>query len=109
MRREVRTTKKSYAHRFVLDLPSAQLREGITLVDTPGLWSLAASDASQTLAYLPKGNASAVLVDGGSTLMREDLQTVRTLQEAGTNILSVSKRPVSSSALTSNICWSVAR
>lgn len=69
--------------RIVLDLPSAHLQEGITFVDTPGLGSLASSGASETLAYLPKCDVGAVLIDGGSTLMQEDLQTVQTLQEAG--------------------------
>jgi GTP-binding protein EngB required for normal cell division len=68
--------------RIVLDLPSARLREGVTLVDTPGLGSLATTGASETLAYLPKCDLGVVLIDCGSTLTTEDLQTIETLQEA---------------------------
>ncbi len=69
--------------RIVLDLPSPRLREGVTLVDTPGLGSLATTGASETLAYLPKCDLGVVLIDAGSTLTTEDLQTLETLQEAG--------------------------
>lgn len=69
--------------RIVVDLPSARLREGITFVDTPGLGSLATTGASETLAYLPKCDLGAVLIDAGSTLTQEDLQTIQTLQDAG--------------------------
>lgn len=68
--------------RIVLELPSARLRKGVTLVDTPGLGSLATTGASETLAYLPKCDLGAVLIDSGSTLTAEDLQTIVTLQEA---------------------------
>lgn len=69
--------------RIVLDLPSPRLREGVTLVDTPGLGSLATTGASETLAYLPKCDLGVVLIDSGSTLTPEDLRTIETLQEAG--------------------------
>lgn len=69
--------------RIVLELPSPLLREGVTLVDTPGLGSLATTGASETLAYLPKCDLGVVLIDTGSTLTTEDLLTMETLQEAG--------------------------
>jgi GTP-binding protein EngB required for normal cell division len=69
--------------RIVLDLPSRRLREGVTLVDTPGLGSLATTGASETLAYLPKCDLGVVLIDVGSTLTQEDLRTIDTLHEAG--------------------------
>jgi GTP-binding protein EngB required for normal cell division len=69
--------------RIVLDLPSPRLREGVTLVDTPGLGSLATTGAAETLTYLPKCDLGVVLIDSGSTLTAEDLQTVETLQQAG--------------------------
>jgi GTP-binding protein EngB required for normal cell division len=68
--------------RLVVALPSARLRGGVTFVDTPGLGSLATSGASETLAYLPKCDLGVVLIDAGSTLTADDLQTVLTLQEA---------------------------
>lgn len=68
--------------RLVLTLPSARLRGGVSFVDTPGLGSLATSGASETLAYLPKCDLGVVLVDAGSTLTADDVQTILSLQEA---------------------------
>jgi len=68
--------------RIVATLPSARLRDGAIFVDTPGLGSLATSGASETIAYLPKCDLAVVLIDAGSTLTTEDLQTILTLQEA---------------------------
>ncbi len=68
--------------RLVLVLPSARLRGGVSFVDTPGLGSLATSGASETLAYLPKCDLGVVLIDAGSTLTSDDVQTILTLQEA---------------------------
>lgn len=69
--------------RIVVELPSPRLRDGVALVDTPGLGSLAASGAAETLAYLPRCDLGVVLIDGGSTLTEDDLATIRTLYEAG--------------------------
>lgn len=68
--------------RLVLALPSPRLRGGVTFVDTPGLGSLATSGASETLSYLPKCDLGVMLIDAGSTLTADDLQTILTLQEA---------------------------
>ena len=68
--------------RIVVTLPSARLRDGVAFVDTPGLGSLATSGAAETIAYLPKCDLGVVLIDAGSTLTTEDLQTILTLQEA---------------------------
>jgi GTP-binding protein EngB required for normal cell division len=68
--------------RLVLALVSPRLEGGITFVDTPGLGSLAASGATETLAYLPKCDLGVVLVDAGSTLTADDLQTIMALQKA---------------------------
>jgi GTP-binding protein EngB required for normal cell division len=68
--------------RISVTLPADRLRDGVTLVDTPGLGSLATSGAAETLAYLPKCDLGVVLIDAGSTLTTEDLQTIITLQEA---------------------------
>jgi GTP-binding protein EngB required for normal cell division len=69
--------------RIVVELPSARLRQGIVLVDTPGLGSLATAGAAETLAYLPHCDLGVVLIDAGSTLTEDDLATLRTLYEAG--------------------------
>ena len=68
--------------RLVLALPSRRLEGGVAFVDTPGLGSLATSGATETLAYLPKCDLGVVLIDAGSTLTADDLQTIMTLQQA---------------------------
>lgn len=67
----------------VVELPSPRLSDGVVLVDTPGLGSLATSGASETLAYLPRCDLGVVLIDAGSTLTEDDLSTIRALYEAG--------------------------
>jgi GTP-binding protein EngB required for normal cell division len=75
----------NYRHvaRIVVELPSPRLRDGVVLVDTPGLGSLATSGAAETLAYLPRCDLGVVLIDAGSTLTEDDLSTIRMLYEAG--------------------------
>jgi len=74
----------NYKHvsRIVVELPSDRLRDGVVLVDTPGLGSLATAGAAETLAYLPRCDLGVVLVDAGSTLTEDDIGTIRTLYEA---------------------------
>lgn len=69
--------------RIVVELPSARLREGVVLVDTPGLGSLATAGAAETLAYLPRCDLGVVLIDAGSTLTDDDLSTIQALYAAG--------------------------
>ena len=69
--------------RMVVHLPSPRLREGVTLVDTPGLGSLATTGAAETLAYLPNCDLGVVLVDAGSTITHSDLETIQALYQAG--------------------------
>jgi GTP-binding protein EngB required for normal cell division len=68
--------------RIVVELPASRLQEGVVLVDTPGLGSLATSGAAETLAYLPQCDLGVVLVDAGSTLTMEDLTTIQNLYQA---------------------------
>ncbi len=68
--------------RIVLELPAERLKDGVTFVDTPGLGSLATTGAAETLAYLPRCDLGVVLIDAGSTLTPDDLQTIETLKEA---------------------------
>jgi GTP-binding protein EngB required for normal cell division len=69
--------------RALVEVPSRRLKEGIVLVDTPGLGSLARKGAAETLAYLPVCDLALVLVDAGTTLNDEDIGTLRLLYEAG--------------------------
>ncbi len=69
--------------RAVVEIPSPRLEQGIVLVDTPGLGSLAKRGAGETLAYLPSADLGVLLVDAGTTLSEEDIGTLRLLYEAG--------------------------
>jgi GTP-binding protein EngB required for normal cell division len=69
--------------RITVELPSQRLRDGVVLVDTPGLGSLATAGAAETLAYLPRCDLGVVLVDAGAALTQDDLGTIRALYESG--------------------------
>jgi GTP-binding protein EngB required for normal cell division len=69
--------------RAVIEVPSPRLKQGILLVDTPGLGSLAKRGAAETLAYLPSSDLALLLIDAGATLNEEDIGTLRLLYEAG--------------------------
>jgi hypothetical protein len=68
---------------IVVTLCSSRLRDGVILVDTPGVGSLALSGGAEALAYLPRCDLGVVLVDSGSTLDQEDLALLRCLYAAG--------------------------
>jgi GTP-binding protein EngB required for normal cell division len=69
--------------RALVEVPSPRLKEGILLVDTPGLGSLAKRGAAEALAYLPSCDLALLLIDAGATLNEEDIGTLRLLYEAG--------------------------
>jgi len=69
--------------RILVEVPAARLGEGVTFVDTPGLGSLAASGAGETMFYLPRCDLGLVLVDAGSALTQEDIDIVQALHRAG--------------------------
>jgi GTP-binding protein EngB required for normal cell division len=69
--------------RALVEVPSRRLKQGIVLVDTPGLGSLARKGAAETLAYLPVCDLALLLIDAGTTLDEEDIGTLRLLYEAG--------------------------
>jgi GTP-binding protein EngB required for normal cell division len=62
--------------------PSPLLREGIELVDTPGIGSLATQGAQETFAYLPRADLAILLVDVGSAIGPDELSVLRLLQAA---------------------------
>jgi GTP-binding protein EngB required for normal cell division len=68
--------------RAMVEVPSLRLKQGIVLVDTPGLGSLAKRGAAETLAYLPSCDLALLLIDAGATLNDEDIGTLRLLCEA---------------------------
>jgi GTP-binding protein EngB required for normal cell division len=69
---------------ILVQMPSPRLREGVVLVDTPGIGSLALAGSAETFAYLPRCDLGVVLIDASSTLNQEDLGILRALYEAGT-------------------------
>jgi len=76
----------------LIEIPSARLSQGIVLVDTPGLGSLARRGAAETMAYLPSCDLAILLIDAGATLNEEDLGTLRLLYEGGiSSIVLLSK------------------
>jgi Predicted GTPases len=68
-------------------IPQEQLKKGVCFIDTPGLGSLAAAGAAETMAYLPRCDLGIILIDAASTLNQEDLNTLRLLLEAGANAM----------------------
>jgi GTP-binding protein EngB required for normal cell division len=67
----------------LVQIPSHRLREGIVLVDTPGIGSLALAGSAETFAYLPRCDLGVVLIDAASALNQDDLALLRALYEAG--------------------------
>ncbi|HTW47205.1 MAG TPA: dynamin family protein [Acidobacteriaceae bacterium] len=75
--------------RALVEVPSCRLKQGIVLVDTPGLGSLARKGAAETLAYLPVCDLALLLIDAGTTLNDEDIGTLRLLYETGIPALAL--------------------
>jgi GTP-binding protein EngB required for normal cell division len=73
--------------RAMIEIPSPRLNQGIVLVDTPGLGSLARRGAAETMAYLPACDLAILLIDAGTTLNDEDIGTLRLLYEAGIPVI----------------------
>lgn len=74
----------------VVSYSSERLGEGVVLVDTPGLGSLATSGAAETRAYLPNCDLGVVLINAGAAAPTEaDVEAVRALYEAGAPTLLV--------------------
>lgn len=69
---------------ILVRVPSGRLPNGVVLVDTPGVGSLARAGAAETMAYLPRCDLGVVLVDAASTLNADDLTLLHALADAGT-------------------------
>lgn len=67
--------------------PGERLGDGVVLVDTPGVGSLAAGGAAQTWQYLPRCDLGIVLLEAGAPLSEEDLSIVRALLDGGSEAL----------------------
>ena len=66
-----------------VDAPSPRLQAGVAFVDTPGIASLATTGSQLAYAYLPESDLGLVLVDGHSSVGREDLDLLRSLHSSG--------------------------
>jgi len=73
----------------VVEIPSERLRQGICLVDTPGLGSIASAGAAQTLEYLPRCDLGIQLIEAAGALTREDLAVARAILDGGSDLLIV--------------------
>lgn len=76
-------SNKKHVARVLVRVPSRRLREGIVLVDTPGVGSLATMGERETFAYLPRCDLGVILVDAGGSPGREDLEPLRRLYDSG--------------------------
>jgi GTP-binding protein EngB required for normal cell division len=74
---------RKHVARVVARLPANALAPGVAFVDTPGVGSLAAAGARETLAYLPQCDLGVVLLAAGGALERPDIELVRSLQASG--------------------------
>jgi GTP-binding protein EngB required for normal cell division len=74
---------RKHVTNILVEIPSPRLREGVVLVDTPGIGSLALAGSAETFAYLPRCDLGVVLVDAASALNQDDLALLRALTEAG--------------------------
>jgi GTP-binding protein EngB required for normal cell division len=75
--------------RLVVGLNNSRLQEGLMLVDTPGLGSLARAGAGEALAYLPECDLGIVLISAVNPINSEDLDTIAALSEAGIPVMGL--------------------
>jgi GTP-binding protein EngB required for normal cell division len=68
--------------RLEIVYPVPGMPEGIELVDTPGIGSLATTGADEAFAYLPRTDLALLLVDAGSSLGPEELGLLRIFKDA---------------------------
>lgn len=73
--------------RLVVALPSSRLRNGLVLVDTPGLGALAVAGAAETLSYLPQCDLGIILISAASPINDEDLNTIQALTQAAIPVM----------------------
>ena len=74
---------------MTVEFPSERLSEGVCLVDTPGLGSLAVAGAVQTLEYLPRCDLAIQMIEAGAPIGFEEIALARTVVDGGSDILVV--------------------
>jgi GTP-binding protein EngB required for normal cell division len=68
--------------RLELVYPVPDLPEGVELVDTPGIGSLATTGTAETVAYLPRTDLALLLVDVGSSIGPDEIGLLRLFKSA---------------------------
>jgi GTP-binding protein EngB required for normal cell division len=71
----------------LVEIPSERLSAGISLVDTPGLGSVASAGATQTLEYLPRCDLGILLIEAAGALTREDIAVARAILDGGSEVV----------------------
>jgi small GTP-binding protein len=61
--------------------------QGVTLIDTPGVGSLAGSGQAETMAFLPRCDLGLVLLGASFTLTEEDLSLIGMLRDSRAGIM----------------------
>lgn len=78
-------------HKRVLDIeirvPAVRLVQGVCLVDTPGLGSLATGGTAHTLEYLPRCDLGVLLIEAGGVISREDIDVARAIIDSGAELV----------------------
>jgi len=74
---------RKHVSRMLVQWPAGWLKDGVVLVDTPGLGSVATNGAAETMAYLPRCDLAVVLIDAAAALSSGDVHLVETLYQAG--------------------------
>lgn len=67
--------------RLTVVYPVPGLPEGVELVDTPGIGSLATSGAAEAFAYLPRTDLALLLVDVGSSIGTDEIGLLRLFKD----------------------------
>ncbi len=68
--------------RLAVVYPVPGLPEGVELVDTPGIGSLATSGASEAFAYLPRTDLALLLVDAASSMGPDEIGLLHLFRDA---------------------------
>lgn len=82
-------SNEKHVTRVLTRIPLSMLPDGVILVDTPGLGSVALEAGSEALAYLPRCDLGVVFVDASSNLQADDVGTVNALRAVGIPALLV--------------------
>ncbi len=75
--------------RVELAVPSAMLKQGLMIVDTPGMGGLGAGHAAATMAFLPFADGLVLVSDASAELSAPEIDTMRRATELCPTVLFV--------------------